>query len=242
MRFSRQQLQLRMDRPRRVDDLDNASGATGYTDFTSITENLTGSSTVNVTLTPEFSGSTYTEYWKIFIDNNGDHDFEDSGEEVFSGSGSAAVSGSFTVPSVNIVTRKRVSMSYSSAPTSCGTFTYGEVEDYTVDISSGSVVEMYVYDITQTITKQGRRYESTGVVTVWDTDNSPVANATVSISWGGVVSGSDSGVTNSSGQVTFTSSRNRSTGLFTIPVNNVTHATLNYNSSLNNETTDSQSY
>ena len=32
----------------------------------------------------------------------------------------------------------RVSMKYNGVPTSCETFTYGEVEDYTVNITSGS--------------------------------------------------------------------------------------------------------
>lgn len=123
-----------------VGDINNSSGAAGYTDFTSITGNLTSGGNVSVTLTPGFSGSTYTEYWKIWIDFNGDHDFTDSGEEVFSGSGSSTVSGSFTVPAgLNINTRMRVSMKYNAAPTSCETFTYGEVEDYTVNISGGVI-------------------------------------------------------------------------------------------------------
>jgi PKD repeat protein len=118
-----------------VGTMNNTSGAAGYTDFTSVTCDLTGGSTVNVTLTPGFSGSTYTEYWKIWIDYNGDNDFEDAGEEVFSGSGSTPVTGSFTVASgIDIVTRMRVSMKYASYPTPCETFTYGEVEDYTANI------------------------------------------------------------------------------------------------------------
>ena len=50
------------------------------------------------------------------------------------------VSGSFTVPSgaTNGTTRMRVSMKYNAVPTSCETFTYGEVEDYTVNIISGA--------------------------------------------------------------------------------------------------------
>jgi PKD repeat protein len=124
-----------------VDTLDNTSGAAGYTDFTSITCYLDAGNTVNVSLTPGFSGSTYTEYWKIWIDYNGDHDFEDAGEEVFSGFGSSTVSGSFTVASgVDIVTRMRVSMKYAGYPTPCETFTYGEVEDYTADIIPGIVL------------------------------------------------------------------------------------------------------
>jgi PKD repeat protein len=121
-----------------VGTMNNTSGAAGYTDFTSITCDLTGDSVVNVTLTPGFSGSSYTEYWKIWIDYNGDHDFLDAGEEVFSGYGSSTVTGSFTVASgIDIVTRMRVSMKYASYPTPCETFTYGEVEDYTANVTSG---------------------------------------------------------------------------------------------------------
>jgi Zn-dependent metalloprotease len=119
-----------------VDAMDNASGAAGYSDFTSITCDLIEGGTVNVILTPGFSGSTYTEYWRIWIDYNDDHDFEDAGEEVFSGLGAAAVTGSFTVaPDITVNTRMRVSMKYAGYPLPCETFTYGEVEDYTVNIA-----------------------------------------------------------------------------------------------------------
>ncbi|NIM11614.1 MAG: PKD domain-containing protein, partial [Candidatus Aminicenantes bacterium] len=103
-------------------------------------------------------------------------------------------------------------------------------------------VEIYVYDITQTIKKQGKNYTSTAVVTIWDTNNNPVADATVYITWSGVVSGSDSGVTGADGTVKFKSSKVKSTGPFTITVDNVTHATLPYNPALNNETSDTANY
>jgi uncharacterized repeat protein (TIGR02543 family) len=121
-----------------VADLNNSSGASPYSDFTSMVANVTQDASVSVSLTPGFPGSSYTEYWRIWIDYNGDQDFEDSGEQVFSGSGSSVVNGNFTVPTSTITgnTRMRVSMSYSTYPPICGTFTYGEVEDYTVNISS----------------------------------------------------------------------------------------------------------
>ena len=124
-----------------VADLDNPSGASGYTDFTSLVATMQEGSTVNVSLTPGYSGSAYTEYWKIWIDYNGDHDFEDPGEEVFSGFSNSTVTGSFTVqPGVDITTRMRVSMKYGSYPSPCETFSYGEVEDYTADIIPSVII------------------------------------------------------------------------------------------------------
>jgi len=122
-----------------VADLNNSSGASGYTDFTVYTAHLTQGNSANVSLTPGFVSSSYTEYWKIWIDYNGDHDFADTGEEVFAGSGSSTVTGSFTVPGSAPLgnTRMRVSMSYSTYAPYCGTFSYGEVEDYTANIGGG---------------------------------------------------------------------------------------------------------
>jgi PKD repeat protein len=312
-----------------VGTMNNSSGAAGYTDFTSITCDLTGGDNVNVVLTPGFNGGPWTEYWKIWIDYNNDHDFEDAGEEAFSGYSTSTVSGSFTVASgIDTVTRMRISMKYNAYPTPCETFSYGEVEDYTANVTSGGCplpvanftasattiyegqgvtftdqttnspyawdwtfaggtpaastlqnptvtyytagtytvtltatnacgedtetkvnyitvqqpTEIYVYDITQTPTIAGKNYTSNATITIRDTNNAPVANATVYITWSGVVSGSASGVTASDGTVTFVSSKVKSHGPFIITVTNVTHAVLPYNSTLNIETTDSATF
>jgi PKD repeat protein len=114
----------------------NSSTASGYSDFTSKVIPMTKGTGYTVGLTPGFSGSSYTEYWRVWIDLNADGDFEDSGEKVLEKSGKSKVSASVTIPSTAITgnTRMRVSMRYSSYPSSCGTFSYGEVEDYTVQI------------------------------------------------------------------------------------------------------------
>lgn len=109
-------------------------------------------------------------------------------------------------------------------------------------ILEGPEPEMYVYDISMSIKKKGRNYESTAVITIRDTNNNVVPDATVYITWSGVVSGSSSGVTGADGTVSFTSAKVKSTGPFTITVDNVTHAALDYNPALNNETSDSITY
>ncbi len=85
-----------------------------------------------------FSSSAYTENWRIWIDYNKDGDFLDAGELIVSGTTTTAAtfSGSFTVPSTASTgaTRMRVSMS-DAVQTSCQAFTYGEVEDYTINIT-----------------------------------------------------------------------------------------------------------
>jgi PKD repeat protein len=119
-----------------IGSFSNSSGAAGYTDFTSMTVDVTAGQNYATTLSPGFSSSTYTEYWKIWIDFNKDGDFTDSGEEVFSGNGSSDVSGNLSIPAgaATGTTRMRVTMKYNGTPTSCETFSYGEVEDYTVNV------------------------------------------------------------------------------------------------------------
>jgi hypothetical protein len=81
------------------------------------------------------AGGGYSESWRVWIDFNHDSAFSDS-EIVYTGSGAGTLSSSITVPASALAgnTRMRISMKYGSSPTACETFTYGEVEDYTVSI------------------------------------------------------------------------------------------------------------
>jgi hypothetical protein len=99
--------------------------------------------------------------------------------------------------------------------------------------------EIYVFDISMQKFSWWIIYRAEATITIKDTDGNVVPNATVYIQWSGKASGTDSGATNSSGQVTFNSGWKWGNGTFTITVTNVTHATLQYNPSLNNETSDS---
>ena len=118
----------------------NSSSASGYTDFTSEIIDLTPGQSYALSLVPGFSGSSYNEYWKIWIDYNGDMDFSDAGELVFDAGSlsTTTVSGNMSISSsASGQTRMRIAMKYNAAPTECETFQYGEVEDYTVNFTGG---------------------------------------------------------------------------------------------------------
>jgi hypothetical protein len=96
---------------------------------------LSPGSSSNVVLTPGYSGSSEREFWRIWIDFNGDSDFDDAGEQVFVANNKKnEVSGTIDIPTgVSGLTRMRISMKGGSSPGPCEVFTYGEVEDYTAN-------------------------------------------------------------------------------------------------------------
>ncbi|WP_254661348.1 GEVED domain-containing protein [Aquimarina megaterium] len=117
-----------------------ASG--GYSDFTAESTNLSKGNSNTITITPTWTGTKYNEGYSVWIDYNQDGDFADTGEQVWTNAASQTtpVSGNFTVPSSakDGSTRMRVSMKYNAIPTSCESFSYGEVEDYTVVIGGST--------------------------------------------------------------------------------------------------------
>lgn len=84
----------------------------------------------------------------------------------------------------------------------------------------------------------GSRVTVHSTVTVVDDEGTPIEGITVSGNWSGVTTGTASGTTNSSGQVTFDSAVVRSpSGTFTFTVSDITGG-LPYNASSNIETSD----
>ncbi|MFN8283292.1 MAG: GEVED domain-containing protein [Chitinophagales bacterium] len=142
----------------------------GYVN-TGLSTNLVIGSTGNtINFSAGFTSTVYTEYWRIYIDFNKDGDFADAGETIVSGSatGSGTYYATFSVPSTATAgsTRMRVVMSDASTATSCGTFSYGETEDYTVNFTSSKT------------TKQGgSAADNTG--TVYSSETRQVANEAV---------------------------------------------------------------
>lgn len=122
--------------------INNASGANaGYGDFTSLSTDLVKGTASTITITPTWPGTSFNEGYAVWIDYNKDGDFTDAGELVWSKAASKTtpVSGSFTPPAsaTTGTTRLRVSMKYNAVPTSCEVFSFGEVEDYTVNLTTG---------------------------------------------------------------------------------------------------------
>ena len=122
--------------------VNNVTGANaGYGNFTNLIANVPyGSNTI--TFSAGFSGTAYTEFWSVWIDYNKNGTFETT-EQVVAGSSAVStnLTGTFTVPTTALSgnTRMRVSMKYNAAPTACETFSYGEVEDYTVNIGAAAL-------------------------------------------------------------------------------------------------------
>jgi hypothetical protein len=121
--------------------INNAStGTAGYENFTAISTNAVRGTANTITITPTWTGTVYSEGYAVFIDYNSDGDFIDAGETVFTRTATTAtpVSGSFTIPATTTVgtKRMRVSMKYNGVPTSCEAFSYGQVEDYTINVTS----------------------------------------------------------------------------------------------------------
>lgn len=128
----------------RIGNFLNESGNNnGYADFTNFVCNANRGGTCELSLTPGYSTEIFREFWRVWVDFNQDGDFLDTGEEVFALDGFANTVGNmFLIPSNAKIgnTKIRVSMRYGNPAVPCGTFPYGEVEDYTVYINGNNLV------------------------------------------------------------------------------------------------------
>ena len=121
-----------------------STGTAGYENFTALSTNLTRGTANTITITPSWTSTVSSEGYAVWIDYNKNGLFTDAGELVYSKATSTATtaSGSFTVPTTATVgtTRMRVSMKYNGIPTSCETLSYGQVEDYSVNIVAAAAI------------------------------------------------------------------------------------------------------
>ena len=121
----------------------SSTAASGYTDYTAISTDVTPGSAYNVSVSCGSIGSWVENYW-VFYDWNHDCDFDDTNESFDLGTttGPGTLNLNITVPgnAEPGATRMRVFIKFSSDPIDgCDTYTYGEVEDYTVNVLGGDI-------------------------------------------------------------------------------------------------------
>ncbi|HLP64487.1 GEVED domain-containing protein [Flavobacterium sp.] len=120
----------------------NGSGysAGGYGNFTGMVVTQQNNGTIN--FTTNFFDGFYTYGFNIWVDWNNDLDFDDAGEKVYASGGYVTgATGSFVVPSGASAGnhRMRIVANYlSTNPTSCGSISSGETEDYTVNVTAAA--------------------------------------------------------------------------------------------------------
>lgn len=156
--------------------INNVTGASsgGYGNHTNLSATVTKGSNYTITVTPTWTGTIYNEGYSVWIDYNKDGDFADAGEQVWTAAASKTtpVSGSFTIPTTSVTgtTRMRVSMKYNGIPTPCESFSYGEVEDYTVNIT-GATADTQAPTVPTALASSSVTYNSFNVSWNASTDN-----------------------------------------------------------------------
>ena len=145
----------------------------GYNDFTSLSTELVRGDSYDLFMSCYDWGSN-SNYYAVFIDWNQDCDFYDAGESYYLGNtiGSGTLSTNISVPSDAVLglTRMRASIKYGSNPSSCGTISYGEVEDYSLKIVAAPTLE----NVDNVTLGSGETdcFDATGILTV--SENGPV--------------------------------------------------------------------
>ncbi len=128
--------------------ISNNSGGkiNAYEDYTNLSTVVQRSQSYNLSVNVDTDGN-YTVYSRVWIDWNADGDFDDPGEEYDLGTANNVSDGatsnsplSITIPATASLgkTRMRVSAKYNAYPTACETGFDGEVEDYTIIVSSAN--------------------------------------------------------------------------------------------------------
>lgn len=120
-------------------DIDNSSTSTaGYENFLTISTDIIAGESAPITVT--IAGPFSSDQVLVWIDFNQNGSFTDPGEAVYvSPQGVGPHTGTITISPTALTgpTRMRVRMhdaALGGNPTSCGNSTYGQVEDYTVNI------------------------------------------------------------------------------------------------------------
>lgn len=126
----------------KIGTINNVSGNnSGYANFTTFSTNVIGNTQIPLTVKAGAKKTPKNQYWVVYVDLNNDGDFLDANETItnFSTSGGTAFTKNIVIPTTTIGSYRMRIKAYSQGnANSCGTFANGEVEDYTIKITSNS--------------------------------------------------------------------------------------------------------
>jgi hypothetical protein len=126
--------------------INNSSTCSQYADYTNLVASVNLGIPFTVTVT---NGNPYTtDSCGIWVDWNQNQDFTDDAP-VFVSGGPGVFTATITPPATAVLgnTRLRTRIVYGETPLPCGTSLYGEVEDYTLNVSAQSMVDAGVFGI-----------------------------------------------------------------------------------------------
>jgi hypothetical protein len=147
----------------KIGNINNPSSKSQYSDFTNISASLVAGQTYPATLSNGISWLEFDEYWRVWIDFNKNKVFEANeivlqevrlGGVSGSSQGSLVLNANLTIPAnaANGTTRMRVSMRRGAYAGPCDLLSFGEVEDYTVNITApvgtGCSINANISDVT----------------------------------------------------------------------------------------------
>lgn len=118
------------------------TGPNGYYDYTNSTPvpTITAGQNITISYTAQ-TNSNYMEYFKLWVDFNGNGVLSDAGEQVYaynvSWSGTKTINATFQVPTTvfNGQVYMRFMMVYANVPALCGSYAYGNTFDLKTTIT-----------------------------------------------------------------------------------------------------------
>ena len=120
-----------------IADMKSRTNGYDYSDYSSFrSANVHRGDTYNVRLLPEIKGDSVTMRWRIWIDYDMNGDFNGDNEMVVSEGSKEEITTSITIPddAVYGFTMMRIMMQKGETPTPCENISFGEIEDYGINI------------------------------------------------------------------------------------------------------------
>jgi len=128
-----------------IGTIDRSSGNDGgYYNGTAMVTDVSKGNTYTLNYQAGSTGGSGKLYWRVWIDFNNNKSFNDAGEQVVSmnSTSTGLLSANITIPAgaSTAQVRMRVSLKYGGYASSCQTFSYGEVEDYSINIKAAGTL------------------------------------------------------------------------------------------------------